>query len=341
MLRLVSFVCLILFLVVRKWRTWQLQEWVREQLDVASFRYAGEPNIRQRLHLRATENRRLKGAFGIDNSLTTESLSTHQAFLKSASRVLNKGDRSWEELYGIARTLIDAELETAADEDGQPSLRLAESVRCMILAVVLFDSFGVDPTSIPRSSLVTITQEINKQWLQSKCHPDDVAPSQLLNWTIAALNIKHPFSAGNTKTTPAEVLSLLMPQYETLWRVVLLTFVTAYHHQPDAHLDAEHRTATVPSCLGNPAHEQEALKLAKVSPHQTPNQHPPLNPPSSTGRPPPLPLQQAPLPRRRPPHPSGWPPIGISISISRHLRPAPPPPHLGQPRARLPPGAVR
>jgi hypothetical protein len=341
MLRLVGLVCLILFLLIRRWRTWQLQEWVREQLDVASFRYAGEPNIQQRLHLRATENRRLKGAFGILNSLTTESLPTHQAFLKNASRVLNKGGRSWDVLYGIAGTLIDTELQTASDEGGQPSLRLAESVRCMVLAVVLFDSFGVNPRSTPRSSLVTITQEINKQWLKSKCHPDDVAPSQLLNSTIATLNIIHPFSPGHVKMPSTEVLSLLMPQYETLWRVVLLTFVTAYHHQPDAHLDAEHRTATVPSCLGNPAHEQEALKLAKVSPRQTPNQHPPLTPPSSTGRPPPLPLQQAPLPRRRPPHPSGWPPIGICISISRHLRPAPAPPHLGQRRARVPAGAVR
>jgi hypothetical protein len=99
----------------------------------------------------------------------------------------------------MARILIDAELETAADKGGQPNLHLAESVRCMVLAVVLFDSFGVDPTSIPRSSLVTITQEINKQWLQSKCHPDDATPSELLNSTIAALISSTPFRPNTPK----------------------------------------------------------------------------------------------------------------------------------------------
>lgn len=257
-------VFLILVLLVRKWRAWQVEKWVRKQLDVASFRYAERTTLQERLHLRATENRRLKGAFDIDNSLTTESHSTHLAFLKHASRLLNK-NRSWEQRYEIVRTLVDAELKTAADKHGQPSLHLAESVRCITIAVVLFDSFGVDPASTPRSALVAITNEINHQWLQSKCHPDDVAPSELLNSTIAALSIRHPFSKEQTKMSPAEVLSLLMPQYETLWRVVLLTFVTAYHHQLDAYADVLRRTATVPSCLGDPAREQEALKLAKVS----------------------------------------------------------------------------
>jgi hypothetical protein len=134
----------------------------------------------------------------------------------------------------------------------------------MALAVVLFDSFGTDPSTIPRSALATITEEINNQWLLSKCHPDDLAPSALLNWTIASLNIKSP--SDDRTMTPTEVLSLLMPQYETLWRVVLLTFATAYHHQPAAHPDAVQRTADVPSSLGDPAREKEALKLAKVSP---------------------------------------------------------------------------
>ncbi|KAL2160138.1 hypothetical protein VTH06DRAFT_1793 [Thermothelomyces fergusii] len=134
----------------------------------------------------------------------------------------------------------------------------------MVLAVVLFDSFGIEPASIPRADLVTITKEINEQWLRSKRNPDGVAPSSLLDSTIESLRIISRFpNSKPVELSASEVLSLIMPQYETLWRVVLLTFVTAYHHQPDAYPDAVQRTVDVPACLGHPVWEKEALKLAK------------------------------------------------------------------------------
>ncbi|AEO71289.1 uncharacterized protein THITE_159055 [Thermothielavioides terrestris NRRL 8126] len=255
-------------LLYQKWRAWRLESWVRQQLDVASFRYAGSTSMEDRLRLRAAENRRLKAAFGIENSLTTESRSTHQAFRSRASRLVDRKDRSWLALYSTAEAFIQRELATAA-EKGQSSLPLAESVRCMVLAVVLLDSFNIDPAAVPRATLVTITEEINNQWLESKCHPDEVVPSERLNSAIASLSIRSPFKDEFTEKdqdallTPAEVLSILMPQYETLWRVVLLTFVSAYHRQPAAYHDAVQRTADVPACLGDPAREGEALKLAK------------------------------------------------------------------------------
>ncbi|KAK4033918.1 hypothetical protein C8A01DRAFT_39614 [Parachaetomium inaequale] len=280
MLALAGSVCLLplLLFLFWEWRAWRvqgtrqragcadgagLQEWVREQRNVAGFRFAGRLGLLERLRLRATENGRLRAAFKIDNSLTTASLSVHKDFLQKASWLLRRENRSWDELYSMAQAFLKAEVETAVKK-GQHNLRLAESVRCMVLAVVLFDSFGVNPASIPRADLVTITNEINKQWLRSKRQPTDATSSQLLNSAIASLNITSPFpGADHAVLSPAEILGLLMPQYETLWRVVLLTFLTAYHHQPDAHPDAAQRAADVPACLGDPNREKEALKLAK------------------------------------------------------------------------------
>jgi hypothetical protein len=214
------------------------------------------------LHLRASENRRLTAAFGIENSLTTEIPETHKAFLEMASGVLNKRDRSWDKLYTTAEAFLEEEIDLAS-QHGQSTVRLAESVRCMVLAVVLLDSFRLGH-AVERSDLATITNEINSQWLKSKCNPDNVTPSDLLNSTIASLHLESP---DRTRImTPAEALGLLMPQYETLWRVVLLTFVTAYHHQPAAYADTVERTASVPHHLGDPSREAEALKLAQVSP---------------------------------------------------------------------------
>lgn len=271
---------LVIRLLFQKWQAWRLEEWVHEQLQVAEFRYAGNIGLEERLRLRATENRRLREAFGINNSLTTTSSSEHWAFLRKASWLLKRPDRNWEELYRIAEDFLGDEV-NASVKEMEYGLRLAESVRCMVLAVVLFDSFGVEPSSIPRAHLVTITREINEQWLRSKRDPSGVAPSSLLYSTIESLNIVSPFP--NTKSvvlSGPEVLSIIMPQYETLWRVVLLTFVTAYHHQPDAYPDAVQRTADVPACLGHPAREKEALKLAKVpSPSSSLRKLLPLPPP--------------------------------------------------------------
>lgn len=261
----VSLAFILLVLQKTRTRTDDIQQWIDAQIRVATFSYAGEPGIAERLQLRASENRRLTAAFGIDNSLTTGKLSVHKAFIKRVSQLLTDNRRSWEKLYRVALSFLEAEIWNSM-QTGRNSLPLAECVRCMVLTVVLFDSFGVDPASIPRADLVIITDEINKQWLQSKCDPN-VAPSRLLNRTIDSLNLKSPSQpadkAGPTMT-PEDVLSLIMPQYETLWRVVLLTFVTAYHHQPGAYPDAAHRTRDVPACLGDRAREEEALKLAKV-----------------------------------------------------------------------------
>ncbi len=262
-------VCIVLVLAFRKWRAWKIQQWVRDQIRVASFSYAGKPKTEERLSLRASQNRRLVHGFGIDNSLTTESKSDHQAFLQATNALLGRTNRSWEELFTFAGTFIEKELETAL-HNHQPGLQLAESVRCMVLAVVLFDSFSIHPAATPRSALVTITEEINNQWLLSKCHPDSVTQSDLLNSTIDSLNIT---SHDGNPMAPTKILGLLMPQYETLWRVVLLTFVTAFHHQPDAYPDAIHRTASVPRCLDHSSSEEkEALKLAKVSTPPSPPQ---------------------------------------------------------------------
>ncbi|KAK3304181.1 uncharacterized protein B0T15DRAFT_400694 [Chaetomium strumarium] len=273
-LRIQRFRLLRLLTPARRQQRVGVEQWTKEQRNIASFGYAGETTPQQRLRLRARENRRLRAAFGITNSLTTESLHEHKAFLTTATRLVNNKSRNWETLYGVAERFLQAELRTAttasADKNGQRSLRLAESVRCMVLAVVLFDNFGIDPATIPRDALVTITEEINTQWLRSKCAPDVVLRSGLLNATIDSLHLTSPspppFHPPPEHPTATEVLSLLMPQYETLWRVVLLTFATAYHHQPGARQDAEQRTAAVPSCLGgggDRTREKEALKLAK------------------------------------------------------------------------------
>ncbi|KAL2265314.1 hypothetical protein VTJ83DRAFT_6414 [Remersonia thermophila] len=284
LLTLTLLVCL--YLAARYYRPQPqaLEKWIKTQLDIANFKYAGATTIEERLLLRATENQRLRAAFGIENSLTTESLTTHKRFLNAVSGILNRPDRRWANLYYLAERLINARLSTESQRgylrrsNDNCRVRLAELVRCVVLAVVLQDSFGLSAAGIPWEYLIIITREINEQWLRSKRAPHQVGKSALLNATIRQLgeirgaavsSLAGPGHDGDDNRerilSPEEVLGLLMPQYETLWRVVLLTFVTAFHYQPEAYRDAKRRIADVPGCLGDPRREGEALKLAKVS----------------------------------------------------------------------------
>lgn len=257
---------LVILLLWGRWLEWEAEQWVAEQKAVASFVFTQTTITEERLALRAEANAALKAAFGIDNSLTTDCPLAHKAFLKKSTQIL-KQSRNWVKLYSIAESFLEAEVQAALCHT-QHTLPLAESVRCMCLLVVLFDNFGIDPASISREKLVIITHEINRQWLRSKCDPN-VSRSALLDKTIDSLGLGTPpclLAAGEPAAlmTSAEVLSLLMPQYETLWRVVLLTFVTAYHYQLGARVDTKQRTADVPGCLGDPARENEALTVAKA-----------------------------------------------------------------------------
>ncbi|KAL2256002.1 hypothetical protein VTK26DRAFT_2361 [Humicola hyalothermophila] len=275
-------------------------------------------------------------------------------FLRSANLLLDRNDRSWEQLYNIAETFLGKEV-GAAVEQNYGILPLAGCVRCMVFAVVLFDSFGTDPSTVPHRALVTITGQINNQWLLSKCRPDDVAPSQLLNSAIASLDIKSR-AQSSEPLTPADVLSL----------------TDAAVRNPLAGCPPDLRHGLPPPARGLPgrsaAHSRRPLLPGQPSPRKgspqagqgTPlaPQRLPLPHPQHTlthdlisRKASASPLEQTPLPRRRntahgqQPEPE---PGSIlfrhsdrSSGGSSHLGAAPAPLRVGRRRARLPPGAVR
>ena len=229
---------------------------VDEARQTIDFGYATCPSLKERLALRAQPNQRLVSAFGVTNSLTTTSPEIHRSFLRLASDVINARvpnasgtDTRWINLYAAASTLLKQDLASAPNTP----LPLASCVQRLCLTIVLLDNYHLAPSSLPPSTILLIAQEINTQWLLSKCNPS-TPPSSTL--TAALLSLPLPSSPA-----PSEVLSLIMPQYETLWRVVLLTFITAYHIQPSPSIST--LTASIPACLGTKSFEESsALHIA-------------------------------------------------------------------------------
>ncbi|KAK1777889.1 hypothetical protein QBC45DRAFT_443131 [Copromyces sp. CBS 386.78] len=226
--------------------------------SIIDFSYAGPKlELENRLRLRALANSRLVVAFGIDTSLTSSSVSVHKEFRKLANASISKSNADWQKLYEVAMNFLQRE------KIGRNTVHLAECVRCLCFVVVLVSQFEADLTKLDGSIVKQVTDEINTQWLKSKVNDGTLKRSEKLKQYLYTL-FEDPEKSVVTGAaiSSTQALGLIMPQYETLWRVVLLTYVTAYHRQSDRR-SLKKRVRDVPACLGNAAIEKEALKLAK------------------------------------------------------------------------------
>ena len=244
-------------------------EWLDSQRAIIDFRFFSPsssdrgPDLQTRLELRAQANSRLVRAFGVDNSLTTSFISTHKQFHARAARLISEASRDpgrWTRLYGLAKGVLKRDVMDARAV--KKPLSLADCARRMCLVVVLVDNFGEEGLVHGTGSVLgKIAARVNDAWVRSKCD-DGGERDEILEGMIKGLGLREDKGRGNVLEVE-EVLGIIMPQYETLWRVVLLTFVTAFHRQVrKENLD---RAETVPGCLGGGEKETEALKLAMVS----------------------------------------------------------------------------
>ncbi|KAK5630459.1 hypothetical protein RRF57_006174 [Xylaria bambusicola] len=232
--------------------------------QIADFSFAGATNLRYRLELRAMPNTRLIRAFQLNNSFTTNDVQVHRDFLKKASQAIRliRTD-NWVKLGTITQTSLDSCLKHFKDGLPYNHSDHEEVMRVVSFSVMLNVLFGVDPSAINLDEARKATDAINRLWVQSK--DKDSIPS-LYDQTVLnnALEILLPAEYPcEASTNP---LNLIMPAYETLWRVVLLTFVSIAYQADDPKTIEELREAVrnVPQCLyqgGDP--ESKALAIAK------------------------------------------------------------------------------
>ena len=225
--------------------------------SIVNFSFSGATNIDQRLPLRAIPNARLVQAFGINNSFTTADRLVHKTFLARASRDLQRISCSdWQDLYSIANAY-------ALWQSYSQQVPLAKLVRRLCFRAVLRAFLSVDVSDAGDEHVSIATEAINEQWVKSKspCGSASLTPSDTLNESLRCLLESGPCPPP----PPQQALDIILPAYETLWRVVLLTFVSACHRSSKAARLAE---MDIPACLGtNTETERSALQIGKASTH--------------------------------------------------------------------------
>jgi hypothetical protein len=169
------------------------------------------------LKSRAMPNRRLVLAFGIDNAFTTVDPLRHKAFVNEAKDIIRMQETDW-------KNLADAAIEIARRLSGEMQastlISLETSVQLLVFRVILGKFFpDVCPTP-PDNDIEYLARNINTLWVASKCSNDQSELDQKRNEFL--LIVASIFNCSETSANP---LNLILPAYETLWRVVLRCFL--------------------------------------------------------------------------------------------------------------------
>ncbi|KAL7620822.1 hypothetical protein AAE478_009820 [Parahypoxylon ruwenzoriense] len=252
------------------------RHFVQEQRGISSFQALGSArhNLQDRLEARAAPNRRLFEAFGIVNSFTTTDPEIHMRFLHAANGLIRNADGDWFLFskaadMALGRTLTH--FKVASPGVGVPLARVTRVFVFMTMLDMLFEPV-VDPETLNIEDATLATEAINRLWVQSKA-PERGEERDDPSWQLDQEQLEGALKRLLPDSFPCEPhthpLNLIMPAYETMWRVCLLTFVSAGFRATCRKTTRMFRDVvdSVPRCFGQGNNEEDtALAFAKASP---------------------------------------------------------------------------
>ena len=179
---------------------------------------SGDRNIISKVESRAYPNQRLVRTFGIDNAFTTINEKYRRDFRNHAKGKITLDDGRWKTIADLARRLVGEAISQPGSDVINISLdSLGQSITLKISLHVLFD---LDPLQLDDESILEVTQSINFLWTESKLvkYPTNAGRECLRK----ALAFILPAVDSNAPQNP---LNLILPAYESMWRVALFCFI--------------------------------------------------------------------------------------------------------------------
>jgi hypothetical protein len=170
----------------------------------------GTKNTLSKLEGRARANTRLIHAFGIDNAFTTEKAERHSEYrTKVNTHIRPDWDKVARDAKGLAVTY-------------QYPQNLVHLVQCFVLKMVINLIYRQDLSMLDDETVTFVATEINRIWIQSK-EPRRIVPWRKQHKLHEALGRLIP--GCNLLDPQANPMSLILPAFETMWRVVLRCFI--------------------------------------------------------------------------------------------------------------------
>lgn len=199
--------------------------------------FAGWEERMTLLETRAGPNMRLAENFGIENAFTTIDQGYHKEFKTKITKALKTSDQEWQRLWTSSKEIARNHVARQESKANIPFVSLVQSV---VFKVVMLKFFPRDSKIDEDAAIANITRLINTIWMNSKrSRKLDSAGGLLSTWkkilmrylsldsvtrNLAALkkNLAYvlPGSAGVWEDPRKNPLNIILPTYETLWRVV-------------------------------------------------------------------------------------------------------------------------
>lgn len=181
-------------------------------------------NLISKVQSRAYPNQRLVRTFGIDNAFTTTNEKYRKVFRSYTKEKMTLDDGRWKNIANLAKRLVG----TAVPQPGSDiaSIRLDSLGQSVTLKISLHVLFDLDPLQLDDELILEIARSINFLWTESKStkHPSDADQERLRK----ALGFIVPDLGPNARQNP---LNLILPAYETMWRVALFCFIEVTFRQ--------------------------------------------------------------------------------------------------------------
>ncbi|KAL7275819.1 hypothetical protein RUND412_001230 [Rhizina undulata] len=175
------------------------------------------------LESRAIPNERLIKAFQIENSFTTTDEEWHKEFRTKIEGLLNLATGDWTRLREYIQTTISLERDIRMKKNNR--VYLGNFLQSVVMKMVLkqfFTDGGVSSLNATEetNSKAIAAEKINTLWIQSKS--GEISKTDNLDLTNALLSLLPDIDVSSPRENP---LNIILPAYETLWRVVFRCFV--------------------------------------------------------------------------------------------------------------------
>ncbi|KAL4913551.1 hypothetical protein BDW62DRAFT_220604 [Aspergillus aurantiobrunneus] len=176
---------------------------------------------------RALENRDLRRAFGIHNAFTTTREAYAKQFVLTASELIRLSREDWDNLGAtLYRSVWNMKV---TEKDGRVRFNLAPMTQALTLRSSLWVSFRMK-YEVDNKLLIDLGEIIHRTWMNVKQGDKlvEFRDNYVLRSRLSAVFANHDINMLSPRSNP---LNLIVPGFETLWRLVLRLFIELHRHE--------------------------------------------------------------------------------------------------------------
>ncbi|KAJ5943046.1 hypothetical protein N7516_003214 [Penicillium verrucosum] len=209
------------------------------QIIAGTLKQQDQPNTLSPHQSKAIANRHLPIAFQIDNAFTRTDSVHASMFVEKVKPLINLSAKQWQSVSEFARVTANHWVEhgfprlddnICHKEKQKPSnnktkidrnrINIASLAQILSLKVVLYLFFKQKPQDQPcDENLLSLAQSINRVWISSKLKSAENDTPRFEDDVVLQTSLVNIF--GNHDLPEDNPLNLILPSFETMWRVVL------------------------------------------------------------------------------------------------------------------------